>query len=105
MPKIKATMCGPKDNVGLALQDLDAGTVLDLKVGECSLTIKLVEPISYQHKFSVERIGLGEDVVKYGEVIGKATKQIDPGQHVHIHNMSGLRIGATQQKEAQWTIS
>ena len=99
MQKIKAAIGGPKDNVGIALMDLEAGTVLKLKAGERSITVKLTEPITYQHKFSIVPIAREEDVVKYGEVIGKATRQIDPGQHVHVHNMIGLRLGATLGKE------
>ncbi len=98
MPKIKAAVGGPRDNVGIALADLDAGTVLDVKAGDRSITVKLTEPITYQHKFSIAPIAPGGEVVKYGQVIGKATKRIDPGQHVHIHNMIGLRLGARLRK-------
>jgi altronate dehydratase small subunit len=99
MQKIKAAIGGPKDNVGIALMDLEAGSVLELKAGERNVTVKLMEPVTYQHKFSIAPMVPEEDVVKYGEVIGKATKQIDPGQHVHIHNMIGLRLGAAVRKE------
>lgn len=98
MPKIKAAIGGPTDNVGIALTDLEAGPMLELKAGDRSVTVKLTEPITYQHKFSIAPIAPGQEVVKYGEVIGKAIKQIDPGQHVHIHNMIGLRLGARLQK-------
>ncbi|MDQ6598863.1 SAF domain-containing protein [Bacillus salipaludis] len=33
----------------------------------------------------------GEDILKYGEVIGLATTDIEPGEHVHIHNLEGKR--------------
>jgi altronate dehydratase small subunit len=33
----------------------------------------------------------GEAIVKYGEVIGRATQQIILGKHVHIHNVESLR--------------
>ena len=99
MQKIKAGIGGPGDNVGIALMDLEGRTVVEVKAGERSVTVKLTEPITYQHKFSVASIAPGEDIVKYGEVIGKATQQIDPGQHVHIHNMIGLRLGAAVRKE------
>jgi len=101
VPKIKAAVGGPKDNVGVALMDLDAGTVLNLKAGDRSVTVKLAEPITYQHKFSIAPIALDEEVVKYGEVIGKTTKQIRPGQHVHVHNMIGLRLGAQLRKKGR----
>ena len=31
----------------------------------------------------------GEYVIKYGEVIGVATKNIGVGEHVHVHNVKG----------------
>src|SRR5690606_37141389 len=29
----------------------------------------------------------GEEVLKYGQVIGVASQDIEPGQHVHLHNL------------------
>jgi altronate dehydratase small subunit len=89
--KIRAAVLNSKDNVGLALMDLEAGNELELKLDSLEIPLKLLEPIRYQHKFSIRRIASGSDVIKYGEVIGRATKDIEPGQHVHIHNMTGLR--------------
>lgn len=39
------------------------------------------------HKIALEPIKKGEFVVKYGEVIGRATQDIQPGQWVHTHNL------------------
>ncbi len=33
----------------------------------------------------------GDDVIKYGEVIGRATRAIARGEHVHVHNMESCR--------------
>jgi altronate dehydratase small subunit len=49
------------------------------------------EFISYGHKFSVNDIALGEKILKYGEIIGQATKEIRAGTHAHIHNIESLR--------------
>ena len=95
--RIKGLVLNPKDNVGVALADLQPGTELDLKTKGRALSVKLVEPIRYQHKFSVDHIDSGSKIVKFGEVIGKATRAIEPGQHVHMHNMVGLRMGATRK--------
>ena len=32
-------------------------------------------------------IAEGENIVKYGEVIGKASANIGKGNHVHVHNV------------------
>lgn len=49
------------------------------------------EPISYGHKFAVEDIQRGTNVIKYGEVIGRATAPIPRGAHAHVHNIESLR--------------
>jgi len=51
--KIKAVILDPEDNVGIALMDLESGTELDLAASGLAIHVKSVEPISYQHKFSV----------------------------------------------------
>ena len=91
MSKIKAVVGGVNDNVGIALKNLDVGIVLNLKAGNRRLTARLTDPIPYQHKFSLVPIALDEDIVKYGEVIGRATQRILQGDHVHIHNVESLR--------------
>ncbi len=91
---IKAVVLNLKDNIGVALMNLESGTELDLKVNGQMMLVKLAEPIAYQHKFSVTRIDSGSKIIKYGEIIGEATRNIELGQHVHIHNMVGLRAKA-----------
>lgn len=39
------------------------------------------------HKFALRDIAAGENVVKYGMPIGRATVPIRRGEHVHIHNL------------------
>src|SRR5258707_13017759 len=39
------------------------------------------------HKVAVRRIEEGEQVRKYNQIIGFATKAIAPGEHVHVQNM------------------
>ena len=39
------------------------------------------------HKYALRIIGAGEYVVKYGEVIGRATRDIAEGEWVHTHNL------------------
>lgn len=92
--KITAMVLNPRDNVGVALMDLQLGTQLHLKVNGREIRVKLTEPIAYQHKFSIVYIDSGSKIIKYGEVIGEATHDIEAGQHVHIHNMIGLRAKA-----------
>ena len=40
------------------------------------------------HKIAIARIQPGEIVRRYGQVIGRAKQTIEPGRHVHTHNVS-----------------
>ena len=39
------------------------------------------------HKYAVRDIKSGENVIKYGEPIGRAVCDIKKGEHVHSHNL------------------
>ena len=89
--KRKAIMLNDKDNVATSLTKLAAGEVIQLEVNGRSLSVTLVDAIPFGHKFSLTRIETNSPVTKYGEKIGEATADIQPGQHVHVHNVAGTR--------------
>jgi len=59
----------------------------------------LRDDIRFGHKFSLTRIEAGSDILKYGEVIGSAQQVIEPGEHVHIHNVVSTRGRGDLAKE------
>jgi len=71
----------PSDPVVVAMRDIAAGETVASKV-------KAVEPIGRGHKVAIVPIAAGEPVRKFGQIIGNATKAIQPGQHVHVHNLA-----------------
>jgi altronate dehydratase small subunit len=81
----------PKDNVATLLSEVEKDDVVQARLGEKSTEEQVKEPIRFGHKFALSRIGKGENVVKYGEIIGRATQDIDKGCHVHVHNVESLR--------------
>ena len=87
----KAVVLNVKDNVATALTDLEAGTHLELEVGDKRLTVKLRVAVPFGHKFSLAQIEPGGPVIKYGEVIGTATSAIQPGDYVHVQNVVSTR--------------
>ncbi|MGY4706714.1 UxaA family hydrolase [Candidatus Bipolaricaulota sp. J31] len=88
----------PRDNVALALEPLPPGT--EATVGE--VTVRLRDPIPYGHKFALYPIPRGGQVIKYGCPIGRATRDISPGEHVHVHNLeSGRSYGDTSPLRAE----
>jgi altronate dehydratase small subunit len=52
------------------------------------------EAIPFGHKVAIVAIRQGETVVKYGASIGRATADIAPGEHVHVHNLRSVRGAA-----------
>jgi altronate hydrolase len=70
------------DNVVIARSQLLPGTRLD---GEGVTVQGLVPP---GHKVASTTIPAGAPVIRYGQVIGLATQPIEPGQHVHTHNLA-----------------
>ena len=80
-----------QDNVATAIMDIAAGQEAAAGIGEHVNIIPLMQDIAYGHKFALRPIAKGEAVLKYNCVIGRATCDIEPGQHVHVHNMESLR--------------
>ena len=76
-----------RDNVATALVALPAGEAVPLE----TLTVTLAADIPSGHKFAVRPIAKDEAVLKYGQPIGRATKPISPGEHVHVHNVISQR--------------
>jgi len=87
----KAIVMDPKDNVATLLTDVDKDDVVQVGTGEKVREIRIQEKIQFGHKFAMKRIDKGENVMKYGEVVGQATQDIGEGKHVHVHNVESLR--------------
>ena len=84
----KSIVISPADSVGVAL--------MPLKAGEQAENVTLIEDIDRGHKFALKNIKAGDKVIKYGEVIGRAVKDIKPGEHVHTHNMKTCLSGTLE---------
>ncbi len=91
MSTLQAIMVNSRDNVATAMANLNKGVIVNLSVGEDNSTIEIMEDIALGHKFSLYQIEPDSAIIKYGEVIGYATKPIQPGEHVHVHNVLGNR--------------
>jgi altronate hydrolase len=71
----------PTDNVVVARNDLSIG----MEIPEERMTCR--DPIPFGHKVATVKMKKGEAVKKYGHIIGFASCEILPGQHVHVHNI------------------
>ena len=77
-----ALQLNEKDNVAIAMANIDDGTVLS------PFEIDAIELVPRGHKLALRSIPVGEAIVKYGQIIGVASKDIAPGAHVHTQNVS-----------------
>lgn len=75
----KLFVVNKEDNVGVALQDLKAG------YSENEVVLK--EDVAFGHKVALCDLRAGDSLIKYGNEIGRAKKDIKQGQHVHTHNL------------------
>jgi altronate dehydratase len=71
----------PQDNIAVALVDLAAGEASS-DAGPI-----LVQSVKQGHKFAVLPISAGQNILRYGQIIGQATCDIARGEHVHVHNL------------------
>jgi altronate hydrolase len=71
----------PADNVVTARIDMLAST------GIHDEGVAAVDPIPSGHKVATRAIKKGEEIRKYDQVIGFATRDVAPGEHVHVHNV------------------
>ncbi|MCM3550745.1 altronate dehydratase family protein [Alkalihalobacillus clausii] len=73
----------PTDNVIVSLKDLQKDQRIQFKEEH----IPLSRDVPSGHKIAIRDIAVGEDIVKYGFPIGKASKPIQKGDWVHTDNV------------------
>jgi altronate hydrolase len=65
----------PNDNVLVALKDLSSGTAISLQNGELTLQ----QDIKAKHKFFINDMSAGDEVIMYGVLVGKVQSDIPKG--------------------------
>ena len=86
-----AIMISERDNVATCLEDIEAGSNVEVRLGEEVRNVKALEEIPFGFKIALTDIAAGAHILKYGESIGLASSQIKKGNLVHIHNLEGGR--------------
>lgn len=84
-PPPRVVRIDPRDTVAVALGALEPGHWLS----EFGVTVR--DPIPFGHKVALTTMAPGDPVIKYGAQIGVASRAIEPGQHVHTHNVESVR--------------
>ena len=91
MNPVNSMVISEKDNVATALVELLQGDMGRYLLHGNIVETAIVEDIPQYHKYAICDIPKDEQVRKYGEVIGQAIAKINKGEHVHVHNVEGLR--------------
>jgi altronate hydrolase len=89
----------PHDNVLVALQNLEQGTVINFEGN----TFALTERVAAKHKFAINELKPAQEIYMYGVLVGRATSTIPQGgllstQNVH-HASEGFHLG---ERKLQW---
>ena len=86
-----AMIIDPQDNVAVAIEPIAKGETATYVCESKEFSLPVLEDITIYHKLAARDIAKGEPVVKYGEHIGIASRDIKAGEHVHVHNVEGHR--------------
>lgn len=73
----------PLDNVLVALQNLKQGTLIQHK----GLEFPLLTDVAAKHKFSITPLSIGDEVVMYGVLVGKAIQPVAQGEWISTANL------------------
>jgi len=93
-----AVIVNPRDNVATVRIPLPRGTSL----AKDQRVIEIRDDIPFGHKFALRNIREGEFVIKFGDPIGRAVRDIAPGELVHIHNLESCRGRGSKSKPERW---
>ena len=74
---------GSEDNIAITKQSIPDGAEV-FRDG----SVRALDAVPFGHKIATKAIRTGEPIRKFGQVIGFATEDIQPGMWVHTHNVT-----------------
>jgi altronate hydrolase len=101
MPKV--IQLDPRDNVLVALTDLKSGDAIE----HASKSLTLVSDVAAKHRFPIVDLAAGAEVIHYGVLVGKTTRDVRAGERLNVENLrhASADFGAADIKEGdfEWT--
>ena len=96
----KVLKLDPTDNIAVAIVNLPAGD----KVGIANRTYTLISDVPVKHKFALRDFAVGDPVVMYGVLVGKACRQIRAGELIGTSNVRHQATGFhAKTKSFSWS--
>jgi hypothetical protein len=77
-------LLSPADNCLVLRAFIPAGEVMQLEQG----LVTLAKGLDLGHKIARGHLKAGERILKYGASIGILQSDLQPGEHIHTHNLS-----------------
>jgi hypothetical protein len=90
-----------QDNVATLTGDVIKGDLVSVYAPDGSTVARLAaaEGMARWQKIALQTLHRGTHVLKYGEPIGVASRPIETGAWVHIHNMESVRLPTSDHRE------
>ena len=88
---VNPLLLAPQANLVVPLEPIKKSETVPYMCAGDQKTISALEDITIYHKLAACDIKKGEPIVKYGEHIGLAARDIKQGEHVHTHNLEEHR--------------
>lgn len=103
--KINALLMDERDNVVTCVEEVPKGRQVVYRKGDEYCTLEAKETIPYCHKVALTDIPEGQEVIKYGELIGKADTEISRGCRVSHLNIQSVPRDYDSEfvDESSWT--
>jgi altronate dehydratase small subunit len=96
--KLASIVMSEDDNVATLIRGVEAGEIVQYSIKGKMGVLTAKQTIPFGHKIAIKPIHPSEYVIKYGQVIGAATIEISLGDHVHVHNIDGIRGRGDKKK-------
>jgi altronate hydrolase len=91
----------PRDNVLIALTGLPAGEPIEFE----GQSYTLPKTVPAKHKFAMRNLAIGDDVMMYGVLVGRAAKPIAAGELLTTSNIQHQAAPFHEQSgEFHWTL-
>lgn len=88
---INAVIMHEDDTVVTLTAKVCAGDDVTYILNGKGYTVTAASDVSTNHKIAVKNKKKGNEVYKYGEIIGYAIEDINIGDHVHENNLSSFK--------------
>lgn len=85
--KINALIIDDIDNVVTCVEEVTKGADVFYRKGNDVLSFKAEEDIPYCHKIALKDFAKGDEIIKYGEMIGKTLEPIAKGHWIWDKNI------------------